>query len=570
MIQKRYTIILTVFAILLIGFIIRIWNLTGPDMIVDDALYAFRAVGYVDYVGSINKQSTPASWFDEPRWWQYLSFHDNPPLVFATQWIFFKIGGVSLLTARLPFVIAGLLSVFFIFLLGRHVFNETAGIIGAFLLAVMNYAVWISRIGLLDGFVMLFVILSLYFFLKAKENERYYLWWALASGAGILSKYTFFFMIPVFCIGILLRQREALQKKMFYYGLLVLFLCIVPLIIYNVMMWQERGHPDAALSTLFGIHTDDFKGLQNRTISKNFNIFGIGFDIIHQNISLGFQILIAAGFLFFAYHTWRSKEKRMLFILLWIALFTALGMLSLIGASERYNVITIPLFALITAIGLARLWERLTKQYRILLTIIALPIIIWEIFFTFQNQLIASPYIKNELFVSSLYTRPRWEGYNQLDHYVEKFYEKNAGAPPVILFKDAPQLAQYQLDLFKKRYDGKNPEPQTHLLVYDDRMDWTPSFWTFERRKLYDMKPIHSMNQFLSIVSEYGVAYYTNFGFTDATFLIAAGDNQDNTAGIDEKFEQFTLNLTSNVKPADEIKRPDGKTGFFVYTLPLE
>lgn len=112
----------------------------------------------------------PISWFDEPQWWQSLSFHDAPPLVFAVQWLFFRIGGDNLWAARLPFVLVGLLSIFGIFLLGRLLANAWIGLIAAASLAIMNYAVWISRIGFLDGFLVLWIILSIYFLLKPKRS----------------------------------------------------------------------------------------------------------------------------------------------------------------------------------------------------------------------------------------------------------------------------------------------------------------------------------------------------------------------------------------------------------------
>lgn len=569
-VSNKKGILIILFLIVLFGFGIRIWNLAGPDMIADDALYAFRSIGYIDYVASTNKQSTPVSWFTEPQWWQYLSFHDNPPLVFAVQWIFFKIGGDNLWAARVPFVLAGVLSIIFLFLLGKYIAGETAGIIAAGILATMNYAVWISRIGLLDGFVMMWVILSLFFFLKAKEHDINYIWWALAAGAGLLSKYTFIFMLPLFFLGLVMRQREAFRRKNLYIGLLLLFLLLLPLLAYNTMMWKERGHPDAALSSLFGIETQDFSGLIQRSISKNLNIASIGFQILKRHASAGMEVFIGLNFCLFLYLLWRQKQNRSLFILALSGLVLALLMLGSIGASERYNVVTLPFFILIAAIGASWLWQRLNRTSLKMIALgLFLLVLLWELFFTFQNQLIARPIIEHKAFLTDIYTRPRWIGYNTLDSYVEEFYEKYPDAPPVILFTDEPQLARYQLGLFERRYPDKHIPAQTHLLLYDDRMDWTAAFWTFERRKLYDIAPTHSISQFLFLLRSYGTAYYTDFGFTDATFIITTEKTRNDTAAADKDLKRFADDLSLRAEPIDTLLGPDGTAVFTVYRIPF-
>ena len=158
------------------AFFIRIFNLGGQDMATDDVLYSFRSIGLVDYVASLNFQSTPMSWFSERQWWQSLSFHDHPPLVFIIQWIFQDRRNKCL---GAPYAVCACRRAFrivFVFL-GRELFSARIGLFSAAALAVANYAVWISRIGLLDGFLVLWIILSLYFFVKAETKPINYLWW---------------------------------------------------------------------------------------------------------------------------------------------------------------------------------------------------------------------------------------------------------------------------------------------------------------------------------------------------------------------------------------------------------
>ena len=70
----------------LAGFF-RLFRIARADMVTDAAHYAFRAIGYLDYV-SINTQTSPIVWFDFMPWWSFLSFHDHPGLVFLIQHFF--------------------------------------------------------------------------------------------------------------------------------------------------------------------------------------------------------------------------------------------------------------------------------------------------------------------------------------------------------------------------------------------------------------------------------------------------------------------------------------------------
>src|SRR4030042_5715050 len=92
--------------IILISCLFIFYGLTTHDSMSDESHYSFRAIGYFDYMSS-QLQTTPYQWFEKVPGWVKLGFHDHPYLGFLIQHIFFKILGVSLLVARLPFALAG-------------------------------------------------------------------------------------------------------------------------------------------------------------------------------------------------------------------------------------------------------------------------------------------------------------------------------------------------------------------------------------------------------------------------------------------------------------------------------
>src|SRR3989344_1087433 len=110
-------------AIFVVAVALRIWSLGAADMIDDEIYYTFRSIGYLDYVG-VNEQTTPLYWFNPLPSWAQLSFHDHPPLVFLIQHFFLSLFGVSVFVARLPFVLAGLGSVFLIYLITKRLFDQ--------------------------------------------------------------------------------------------------------------------------------------------------------------------------------------------------------------------------------------------------------------------------------------------------------------------------------------------------------------------------------------------------------------------------------------------------------------
>src|SRR3989338_6061207 len=114
---RKTTIILAI--ILLGALFLRLYALDRADVITDESLIAFRAIGLIDFDTSA-QQTTPWEWFSAVPDWARWSFHDQPPLVFWIEHILFKFFGVNLWSLRLPFVLAGVASVYLIYLIGRE------------------------------------------------------------------------------------------------------------------------------------------------------------------------------------------------------------------------------------------------------------------------------------------------------------------------------------------------------------------------------------------------------------------------------------------------------------------
>src|SRR3989344_7590744 len=121
--KNRYQILV---AILLLAAFLIFFRLDRVDLRTDDTIYSLRAWGYLDFLDS-QLQTTPVMWFETIPWWAKLSFHDAPPLGFILQHWFFKFFGSATLVARLPFALAGLGSVYLLYLIGKKLYGEKVG-----------------------------------------------------------------------------------------------------------------------------------------------------------------------------------------------------------------------------------------------------------------------------------------------------------------------------------------------------------------------------------------------------------------------------------------------------------
>ena len=126
--------------ILLLATFFILFNFTRGGMHGDDAIYAIRSIGPIDFMFA-NNQPTPLQLFDQFPWWGQLSNHDHPPLIFWIMHIFL-IFGSSILIARLPFLIFGILTVYLVYLILKDNVNKNAAILGSLLLVLNSYFIW--------------------------------------------------------------------------------------------------------------------------------------------------------------------------------------------------------------------------------------------------------------------------------------------------------------------------------------------------------------------------------------------------------------------------------------------
>ncbi len=338
------------------------------DIYGDEATYSFRAIGYLDYLGS-EQQTTPVQWFNgQIPWWSKLSFHDAPPLVFIIQYIFFKFIGVSTFTARLPFVVFGTLSVYLIFLITKKLFNnENLGLITSFILAILNYHIWISRTGYLEGILIFFILLGFYYFLKLLENNSWknYFLVGLTLGLAFLCKYTMLFLLPTYFFYLLIFKRPVLSNKKIFLAIIVFFIVISPVIFYNIMVYKTRGHLDLQFSQVLGMDlSKDWplftKGAGEKNLWQNFKgVFGTLYQALGVYCFYLFIISLISWLVAVFIKNIKNKEKISLILL---ALLFLIIQFTFSGAGPRFLPIFAPFVALIIGYLVFFIFNLLSKK----------------------------------------------------------------------------------------------------------------------------------------------------------------------------------------------------------------
>ncbi|MDP3727439.1 MAG: hypothetical protein Q8R35_02245, partial [bacterium] len=313
-----------------------------------------------------------------------------------------------------------------------------------------------------------------------------------------------------------------------------------------------------------GQHPEDFYGLARKT-KIHFNVIAEGASLVSRNLSPGFLLLLLFGFAAAVYRVWNEQRFRPYGFMLGFSILLALAALTAVGGGDRFGAILIPFVSLIIGIGIVQLLAVVAGRKRALVLLALAVVGMGELFFMAQTQWTSAPLMQSRFGVAL--NRPTFAGYNALDQYVRDFYRTFPGAPHVILFTRGTQLAAYQEQRTRAQFKQQpNLGPQTHLLLFDDRMNWFAGVWIFERRRLYDASPIYPISQFI----KEDPAFYARFGFRDVTIITA----DERILPADEDFSSdprtlFVEELEGSRSPMGEIRNPAGEVVFRVFRFPL-
>jgi len=163
---------------------------------------------------------------------------NNPPLFPALLALFFKLFGVSEAVARSVPVLFSLLSILFVYRIGKLVYNERVGLVAAALLAVSPGFVLVGRNVQTDAIFVFFMLASLYYYIDSAKNDslRGSVAGGVFLGLGLISKIPALLLPAAIVIWHLQRKRDFswIDKRFILYSLSA-FLVGVPWYLYQII-----------------------------------------------------------------------------------------------------------------------------------------------------------------------------------------------------------------------------------------------------------------------------------------------------------------------------------------------
>ena len=172
--------ILTVGAIVAVGAVLRIWNLSGIPFAIHPDEIRTGHVALQSYAGPTKLPFFSTQW----------KLVDLPAPWFASVAVSLHIFGHTLAALRLPNALYGTAAIVPFYLMVRYAWGQVAAIAGAWMLAVNAMDVHFSRVTV-NNLVPAFFWAACFFFLLRGVSRRRAIDWCLAGITAGLSEYTF-------------------------------------------------------------------------------------------------------------------------------------------------------------------------------------------------------------------------------------------------------------------------------------------------------------------------------------------------------------------------------------------
>ena len=247
----------------------------------------FLGLGYSEFYGDETKaiywnKAVPAT--------QFLLNQRKGPVQFLVVWFMEKVsGGFGEFAIRLPFAVAGTLSVFVLYFVVRKWFNWRVAFIAAFLFSINGIFIAFSRTAQYQSFLWLFGFLAIW----AAQNKRFFFAGTFLA-LGFLSHYdAIFFAIPV--LYTLLPYFKKNLKNLTYFA--------IPLVLLVGSFYAPYF-----LGGNFGNYTSNY--IQKR-MSQQESAFSSLYTYSVYNPYVISLPIVLLGALFFVFHG--GKNEKVLF-----------------------------------------------------------------------------------------------------------------------------------------------------------------------------------------------------------------------------------------------------------------
>ncbi|MCD4759679.1 glycosyltransferase family 39 protein [archaeon] len=249
-------------------------------------------------------------------------------------------------------VLVGSLSVCLVYLLGKKMFNKKTALYSAILFTLIPLHINYSAKILTGVLFTFFVLLTFFSFWKGYEKKikKYKVLFGVFLALALLSRYTALWIMPIFPLYFLIRDKSLkfLKDKYLWYAILAFFLTLIPWFIYGLF---EYNNPIGAF-----IH-----GAKASAYWGGLQAWHFFFGYWWQMFSI-IGIIFIAGLISILYKK-DFLKKEIYLLLIWFTIF--LGMAIYMPHKEdRFILAIVPVIALISGYFIDKI-----KKYKTLILI---------------------------------------------------------------------------------------------------------------------------------------------------------------------------------------------------------
>ena len=153
-----------------------------------------------------------------------------PPLFFLTRIPFYSVFGSSQDVSVLANLFFLCIAIYFVFLLGRHIYSERVGLLAAFLFSFYPGVYGFSRTNFMETEITALLAMSAYFLLRTDNFciRRYAFLFGSVVGLGLLTKQTYIiYVMPLFLCQVFESFRKTKDRRVVFFNLfLALSVCL--------------------------------------------------------------------------------------------------------------------------------------------------------------------------------------------------------------------------------------------------------------------------------------------------------------------------------------------------------
>ena len=342
-------------ALLLVAFALRVYRLDAQSLWSDEGLSLYRA----RLTLGENLSNVIVVPPDVP------TQDTNPPLYFVALSALRAVAGESEYALRFVSVMAGVLLVPLLYVMGKRLFSERAGVLAAVLGTFSPFLIWYSQEARMYTLLAALSLASVYLLLRAidfparsedtrspKSQHRWLIWiaWALVTLATLYTHFTAFFLLlfeGLVVLAALVRSRR--REALVLIGLAGVL--AVPLVVYAVSRAQQGVDP------VFGFRPLDSMVAEvwgTFVVGRTNDLFQPWWVVLPG--ALMFAVGLIGGLL--------DKSRRLSTVV--VALYLGVPLLAFYAATflrplylgPRHLTLLLPPLYLLMAYGLALLWSR--------------------------------------------------------------------------------------------------------------------------------------------------------------------------------------------------------------------